>query len=117
MLKTLMNRFAKLCLSLNVRTIKLYGVQVYAYQVIVYEFKLQFSKIYTVRVELRFSIPKTWKDMKNSYETVIRFLKLERLLCESSTTIKNFLWSRNSSNKNPQMMTRMLHIPKPKRRT
>ncbi|CAG8695477.1 15027_t:CDS:2, partial [Dentiscutata heterogama] len=98
MSKTLMNRFARLRPNSDIRTF-------IVYQVILYEFRLKFSEIYTVKELLRFSIPKTWKDMRNSHEAIIGFLKYEHLLSESSSTIEDFLWIENNSNEEFQGMT------------
>ena len=77
---------------------------------------------------MRFSIPKTWKDMRNSHEAIIGFLKYEvvqvasgkkqnlehkaltffinqHLLSESSSTIEDFLWIEDNSNEDFQRMT------------
>ncbi|CAG8689690.1 11182_t:CDS:2 [Rhizophagus irregularis] len=56
MLKTLMNRYAMLCLNSDIRIVKLYGMQ------------------FTV---LKFPLPQTRKDMKKAHETVIGFLNYE----------------------------------------
>ncbi|CAG8720464.1 13083_t:CDS:2, partial [Acaulospora morrowiae] len=105
MSKTLMNRFARLRPNSDIRTVSLYGMQIYLYQVILYEFRLKFSEIYTVKELLRFSIPKTWKDMRNSHEAIIGFLKYEHLLSESSSTIEDFLWKEDNGNEDFRGMT------------
>ncbi|CAG8705895.1 10150_t:CDS:2, partial [Cetraspora pellucida] len=66
MLKTLMNRFAELRPSSNIRMVKLYAMQSYLYQLIIYEFRLKYSEVYTM---------------------------VERLLNESSEAIQGFLWN------------------------
>ncbi|CAI2178435.1 16937_t:CDS:2 [Funneliformis geosporum] len=115
MLKTLMNRFAKLRPGSDIRMVRLYGMQLYLCQVIIYEFQLKYSEIYTMEEVLKFPLPKTWKDMKNAHESIIGFLRYERLLSESSTSIGDFLWTDGDGEAFQGMTTRMIHSPKSKR--
>ncbi|CAH1767888.1 15078_t:CDS:2, partial [Entrophospora sp. SA101] len=77
MLKTLINRLVKIRPSSDIRMVRLYGMQSYLYELIIYEFKLNYSEIYTMEEILRFPMPKTWKDMFKAHETVIGLLKYE----------------------------------------
>ncbi|CAJ0849040.1 3206_t:CDS:2, partial [Entrophospora sp. SA101] len=110
MLKTLINRLVKICPSSDIRMVRLYGMQSYLYELIIYEFKLNYSEIYTMEEILRFPMPKTWKDMFKAHETVIGLLKYELLLLESSKSINDFLWSE-SDNQVTTMTTRMIYTP------
>ncbi|CAG8663412.1 6576_t:CDS:2, partial [Funneliformis mosseae] len=94
MLKTLINRFAKLRPGSDIIMVRLYGMQLYLCQVIIYEFQLKYSEIYTMEEVLKFPLPKTWKDMKNAHESIIGFLRYERLLSKSSTSIGDFFVDR-----------------------
>ncbi|PKK78754.1 hypothetical protein RhiirC2_843192 [Rhizophagus irregularis] len=78
MLKTLMNRYAMLCLNSDIRIVKLYGMQ---FTVTYCLFQLKYSEIYTVREVLKFPLPQTRKDMKKAHETVIGFLNYEPWIC------------------------------------
>ncbi|CAG8602636.1 4335_t:CDS:2, partial [Scutellospora calospora] len=104
MLKTLMNKFAELRPNSNIRPVKLYAMQSYLYQLIIYEFRLKYSEVYTMVEVLKIPIPKTWKDMKNAHDT--------RLLNESSEVIQGFLWNDDDMDKTSQKMTtRMIYSP------
>ncbi|CAI2199030.1 19452_t:CDS:2, partial [Funneliformis geosporum] len=109
MLKTLMNRLAELRPNSDIREIKLYAMQSYLHELIIYEFRLKYAEIYTMIEVLRFPFPKTWKDMNEAYEVVMGLLKYERLLSSSSEEIQDFLWSKC---KDSQIMTtRMIYSP------
>ncbi|CAG8596669.1 14412_t:CDS:2 [Funneliformis mosseae] len=109
MLKTLMNRLAELRPNSDIRKIKLYAMQSYLHEIIVYEFRLKYAEIYTMIEILRFPLPKTWKDMKEAYEVVMGLLKYERFLSSSSEEIQDFMWydCKNSQ----KMTTRMIYSP------
>ncbi|CAI2186023.1 3461_t:CDS:2 [Funneliformis geosporum] len=114
MLKTLMNRLAELRPNSNIRKIKLYAMQSYLNQLTVYEFRLKYAEVYTMIEVLKIPFPKSWKDMKGACEIIIDLLKYERLLSESSETIKDFLWNDYDTGKNTQMTkmtTRMIYSP------
>ncbi|CAB4388588.1 unnamed protein product [Rhizophagus irregularis] len=112
MLKTLMNQFAKLNPSSDIALIRLYGLQVYLNELTIYEFQLRYSEIYTIEAIFTFSLPKTWADMAKADKAIIGLLKYERLLSESSKTIRDFLWSSGGEAEAIKMATRMIHTPK-----
>ncbi|CAG8711368.1 16730_t:CDS:2, partial [Funneliformis caledonium] len=109
MLKTLINRLAELRPRSDIRKIKLYAMQSYLHEIIIYEFRLKYSEIYTMKEILRFSFPKTWKDMKEAYDVVMDLLKYERLLSSSSEGIQEFLWHECKDSQ--KMTTRMIYSP------
>ncbi|CAJ0883156.1 3610_t:CDS:2 [Entrophospora sp. SA101] len=87
MLKTLMNKFAKLKPSSDITLIKLYGLQAYLNELTIYEFQLKYTEIYTTEAILTFPLPKTWADMAKADEAIMGLLKYERLLSEGLRTI------------------------------
>ncbi|CAG8749696.1 14446_t:CDS:2, partial [Funneliformis mosseae] len=92
MLKTLINQYAKLNPSSDITLIKLYELQVYLNELTIYEFQLKYTEIYTAEVILTFPLPKTWADMTKADNAVISLLHYERLLSESSRSVRDFLW-------------------------
>ncbi|CAG8645245.1 8945_t:CDS:2, partial [Funneliformis mosseae] len=102
MLKTLMNRLAEIRPNSNIRMLRLYAMQSYLNQLIIYEFRLKYAEVYTMVEVLKIPFPKSWKDMKESYEIVMGLLKYERLLSESSESIQDFLWSNDNESKTCQ---------------
>ncbi|CAH1766306.1 13874_t:CDS:10, partial [Entrophospora sp. SA101] len=111
MLKTLMNQFAELSPSSDITLVRLYGLQSYLNELTIYEFQLKYTEIYTMEATLTFSLPKTWTDMAKAHETVMGLLKYECLLSESSKTIRDFLWNKDSRVETIKMTTRMIHTP------
>ncbi|CAJ0641903.1 15906_t:CDS:2 [Entrophospora sp. SA101] len=105
MLKILMNRFAEINPQEDIRLIKLYGIQSYLCELIVYEFQLKYLEIYMAKEVLRIPIPRTWKDMIRAHETISGLLKYEKLLSDSTNSIKDFLWNQSSTT--PKMTTKM----------
>ncbi|CAG8636488.1 7990_t:CDS:2, partial [Paraglomus occultum] len=93
MLKTLINRLAELRPNSYITSVRLYGLQSYLNEFIVYEFQLKYAEIYTMKPVLKFRLPKTWKDMVKAHEIVMSLLKYESLLSESASTIRDFLWA------------------------
>ncbi|CAJ0641912.1 15914_t:CDS:2 [Entrophospora sp. SA101] len=61
----------------DIRLIKLYGIQSYLCELIVYEFQLKYLEIYMAKEVLRIPIPRTWKDMIRAHETISGLLKYE----------------------------------------
>ncbi|CAG8641433.1 17049_t:CDS:2 [Acaulospora morrowiae] len=109
MMKSLMNRLAEICPNSDIRMLKLYAMQSYLNQLTIYEFRLKYAEVYTMVEVLKIPFPKSWKDMKQSYEIVTGLLKYERLLSVSSESIQDFLWCDdddvNEKNKASQKMT------------
>ncbi|GBC06072.1 hypothetical protein RclHR1_06600006 [Rhizophagus clarus] len=77
----------------------------------IYEFQLKYSEIYTMEAIFTFSLPKIWADMAKADKAIIGLLKYERLLSESSKTIRDFLWSGGGGVEAIKMTTRMIHTP------
>ncbi|CAG8722106.1 4627_t:CDS:2, partial [Acaulospora morrowiae] len=112
MLKTITNHFAELNPSSDITLVKLYGLQAYLNEITIYEFRLKFAEIYTMKPTLKFSLPKTWADMTRANKTIMGFLKYESLLTESTKSIQDFLWSEGGEIESfKKMTTRMIHTP------
>nr|CAG8621382.1 6464_t:CDS:2 [Entrophospora candida] len=109
-MKILMNRFAEINPQEDIRLIKLYGIQSYLCELIVYEFQLKYLEIYMAKEVLRIPIPRTWKDMIRAHETTSGLLKYEKLLSDNTNSIKDFLWNQSSTT--PKMTTKMTTSPK-----
>ncbi|GET01663.1 hypothetical protein GLOIN_2v654938 [Rhizophagus clarus] len=82
--ETLMNRLAELRPNSDIRKVKLYAMQSYLHEIIVYEFQLKYAEIYTM-------------------------IEYERFLYSSSEEIQDFMWydCKNSQ----KMTTRMIYSP------
>ncbi|GES98442.1 hypothetical protein GLOIN_2v654938 [Rhizophagus clarus] len=106
-----MNQFAKLNRSSDIALIRLYGLLAYLNELTIYEFQLKYSEIYTMEAIFTFSLPKIWADMAKADKAIIGLLKYERLLSESSKTIRDFLWSGGGGVEAIKMTTRMIHTP------
>ncbi|CAG8724969.1 1116_t:CDS:10, partial [Funneliformis caledonium] len=111
MLKTLINQYAELNPSSDITLIKLYGLQVYLNELTIYEFQLKYTEIYTAEAILTFPLPKTWADMAKADNAVISLLHYERLLSESSRSVRDFLWVNDYKVESIKMTTRMIHSP------
>ncbi|CAG8480808.1 12853_t:CDS:2 [Ambispora gerdemannii] len=111
MLKSLMNRFAELRPGSDIRLVRLYGLQSYLHELIIYEFQLKYTELYTMEGILKFPLPKRWKDMLKAHETVMGLLKYENLLFESSKTIREFLRVKGSNVEAVKRTTRVYTSP------
>ncbi|CAG8612790.1 8111_t:CDS:2, partial [Diversispora eburnea] len=105
MLKTIINHYAELNPTSDITLVKLYGLQAYLNEITIYEFRLKFAEIYTMRPILKFSLPKTWADMARATKSIMGFLKYESLLVESAKSIQDFLWNEGGEIESFKKMT------------